>query len=102
MREHNRQYDPIAALVAIGTGVATGVQVNQATQAKKAAKNAKNDAIADNAKAVADVQKAQQTASSQAKTAIQKRKASMTQTTFTNPLGTSGSADVARKTLLGM
>lgn len=102
MREHNRCYDPVtASIMALSVVGAAGISANQQAHATTAAKNAQRDQVEANAKAIADVQAAQDTASNQAIASVQKRRATMTQTTFTNPLGIGDTASVARKTLLG-
>ncbi len=54
-----------------------------------------------NTAAVDELQAAQNTASTQAAELVRRRRRSGTQTTFTNPLGISDQATVAKKTLLG-
>lgn len=69
----------------------------------KAMKSAANDANARQSAAIAALKAEQSNASTQAQEAVAARRARMasSKTVYTSPLGISGTADVARKTLLG-
>jgi hypothetical protein len=73
------------------------------SDAAKASKRAQEDAMAANAKAIADAKLAQESAGEQASSQIAARKRAMSRsrTIFTSPLGLGLTADTARKTLLG-
>lgn len=76
--------------------------INSGKQAK-AAKNAANDAANRNAAAIQSVKDAQSSASNNAQSALEAklRARAGSQSVYTNPLGISGTADVAKKQLLG-
>ena len=60
-----------------------------------------SDAQLRNTQATQELQQAQTSASSDAARLIQKRRRAGTQTVFSNPLGVTDQATIARKTLLG-
>lgn len=95
----------IPALLATGTAAAAvAMPVVQAKEQTKSLKSAMNQATEQNQAAIQEVKDAQANASNQATAAIETRRRraqSGSQTIFTSPLGISGSAAVARKTLLG-
>ena len=94
---------PIVAAAAVMAGIGAGVSMYEGNQQAKASKNAANDAANAQAKAIADLQTAQNTASSQAQNALDaKRRAAMSSSDiYTSPLGITGMAQTAQKTLLG-
>lgn len=88
----------IIGAAAVGTSIYEGQA--QATQTKKA----QGAAEAAQAKALGDLQTAQQTASTQAQNALQAKRAAATssQDIFTSPLGLQTQATTAKKQLLGL
>jgi hypothetical protein len=100
-----------AALVAgiTAAGISSASSQNSAQKSAKSQADtqmrmaqASQDALVAKEKAAADdLAKSQLTASNQAKATALKKKASMSRTIYTSPLGIGGTADVARKVLLG-
>ena len=95
---------PAAIPFVIGAAAAagTGMSISATHQQKKAAKSAAAGAEKANNEAIAQVKAAQNTASTQAVESIRKRTSAMSQTVYTSPLGLSGQAEIAKKTLLGI
>lgn len=99
------------AVATLGAGVITASATNKAAKtAKSTAENqmnmqraAQEELKAKDAAAKADVEKAQVTATSQAQASLTKKKRAVarSESIYTSPLGIGGTADVARKTLLG-
>jgi hypothetical protein len=91
---------------AVGAMLQTGEDMYKGITGQTAAKQMKevsDEAAAREQKATAELQASQATASSQAAEVLKKRKAISSKSTniFTSPLGLSGTATTARKTLLG-
>lgn len=89
----------VAAASVAGAAVSIEQSISQGNQAKKAA----NDASNQQAAAIANLQTAQNTASTQAQNALTaKRQAAIgSSDVYTSPLGLQTQASTARKTLLG-
>lgn len=96
-----------AGIGAIGAVAGAGYGLTQAAMAPgkaaaKSANNAANQAAQANAAAMQNLNDAKAAAATTAQGNLSKRvKSSSYQTIYTNPLGISGQATVARKTLLG-
>lgn len=82
----------------------TGASIANTQQQAKSSKSAANAAAAQSAQAISDLKSSQAAASSQAQAVIsqkQRRVKAASQSIYTNPLGIGGTANVARKYLLG-
>ena len=100
----------MAAAAVIGTQQSISASNNAQKTAKsqndtnmRTAQASQDALVAKEAPATADVQKAQETASSQAKAVVTNKKRAVARSSniYTSPLGIGGTADVARKVLLG-
>ena len=93
-----------AAHSASQTRQATKKASSQADTQMRMAQAAQDDIVARDAAAKADVKQARDTATKQAQATVtqKKRAIARSQTIYTSPLGIGGTADVARKTLLGV
>jgi hypothetical protein len=94
-----------ALMIAGGVAaVGAGTSLYQGQQARKDAKSAAADADARAKAAANELKESQAAASSNAQKALEerrKRQIAGSQSVYTSPLGIAGSADVARKVLLG-
>lgn len=100
-------YDPASLALAVGglSALSTGASVGMSAMAnKKATKeinNATNDVKIQNDVAIKKLQDSQEQSSVKETDNVKRRMARFTQTNYSSPLGISGQANVARKTLLG-
>lgn len=79
----------------------TGLSIKSSIDQRKDAKRAIGDMQAQNQAATQSLKDAQGEASGKAQSLLKRRTSSISQTIYTSPLGLSGMASTARKTLLG-
>lgn len=85
------------------TATAVGTSISGSTAQASAARRAAGAAAAQNAKAIADIQTAKDTAASQAQGALtdKQRAIARSRSIFTSPLGLATQAETSKKVLLG-
>lgn len=97
----------VGAATAVGAGITAAAgagvykSVSSARSQAKGYQQSAQDIIKQNAAANQSLKDAQSSAAATASKAVEARRRTQTQTTFTNPLGIQTEAQVARKTLLG-
>jgi hypothetical protein len=89
------------AIAAVSMAAGTGAAVADSHQQKKALKSAAAGEQDRVNRSIKEAKDAEATSAAQAGAAVRRRLMNRTQTVYTSPMGVSGAAGAARKTLLG-